>query len=384
MPPIENVLRPSNFQRASLCPAAPWLEARCADTGSPEAREGTALHHAIARCIRNDPKAVGWGQNFSDEQIDVVNACVEFFREKAEGADQVFIEEPVRCELLDRDVTPDVVAIFDGGERRVIIDWKTGYAVPGYDASGDRQLACYALTYSVGGRNAVEVWRFHPRLSHEDGRVSGAVFLPEDWPKWEAALRGMQSRVEAAGQEMRYGSELNTYCNPGPQQCLYCKAKPICEAYKAWAGKGIKQVVLAGAVVGKQEMTPAIVGEVLQYGPRLKLAQKVYDQAIDRARAILAEGGEVVSPDGQRYGLKDNGAGRSIAYHDGGQAWVYAGLPLCVYDAICKAPIQKAEEMHKRETGLKGREWRERWEADMGDAITRTPKKPSVVPIKEG
>ena len=377
----ENVLRPSNFQRASKCPAAPWLEARCADTDSPEAAEGSLLHKHIAKALKGSET---WRIGLTGEQVEIVDACVEFFREKCEGADAVFVEQSLPCDLLGRHVTPDVVARFDGGERRLVIDWKTGRSVYPYPASEDLQLACYAWTYSALGHKQIEAWRFHPRLLHEDGRVSGAVFLPEDWPKWEAALRGMQSRVEAAGQEMRYGSELNTYCNPGPQQCLYCKAKPICEAYKAWAGKGIKQVVLAGAVVGKQEMTPAIVGEVLQYGPRLKLAQKVYDQAIDRARAILAGDGEVVDPDGQRYGLKDNGSVRAVDYWPGMTAWHKAGLHDDQYNRACKPSLTVLEREHKAATGLKGREWRERWEADMGDAITRTPKKPSVVPIKEG
>lgn len=382
----ENVLRPSNFQRASKCAAAPWLEARCPDTDSEAAREGALLHEHIAEYLRNDCQGMPDLWSLDDEQVAVVMACVEFAREKTEGADQVFVEQPVHYGLLDRDVTPDVVAVFDGGERRLVIDWKCGYAdwtEGGWPAKEDLQLACYALAYG-GGSRAVEVWRFHPRL-WGDARQTGATFRFEAWPEWEKALKKMTMWVSAAGDafgKARINPPNDSWTTPGEQQCLYCRAKDngLCEAYKKWSGEAVEETALAE----KREFTPARVAEILSYGPRLKLAQKVFKKSEDRAREILSEGGEITSPDGTRWGLRDSGSRRDfVGTQEAADCWEASNLPPEAFEDELVAPIGAIERRYKELTGLKGREAKACFNEDMGGAITRTPKRPSVVAIKE-
>ena len=378
----ENVLRPSNFQRASKCAAAPWLEARCPDTDSEAAREGALLHEHIAEYLRNDCQGMPDLWSLDDEQVAVVMACVEFAREKTEGADQVFIEQPVHCCLLGREVTPDVVAIFNGGERRIVIDWKTGRAdwtEGGWPAKEDLQLACYALTYSGLGTNLVEAWRFHPRL-WGDARQTGATFRPEDWPEWEEALRRMKDRVDEAGKAAEADGDMLPYTNPGPQQCLYCKAKGVCCEFEKWSDP---PETLVPAPKGEQ-LPAKRVGEILSYKERLALANTVYKQAEDRAREILSEGGEITSPDGTRWGLRDSGSRRDfVGTQEAADCWEASNLPPEAFEDELVAPIGAIERRYKELTGLKGREAKACFNEDMGGAITRTPKRPSVVAIKE-
>ena len=235
-PAKRNPIRPSNMNRACLCPPSPWREQEAAiNHASDDASEGTLLHTAI-RCIceTGEPPA-----GLTEEQLGVVKACHRLF-ESLIGEDKrvATFEQTIPMFdsfgnwIIERPVTPDVVIMCEDG--LVVIDWKTGRLAPDFPVESDLQMQCYAIAarnYYRADRiiNRLTIIRFHPRLwdEHREGRVT----IEGSDDEWLAMEQNIQAVVDRSTPEA-------TAC-PGEAQCRYCKAKLQCSEFQQWAGQFI-------------------------------------------------------------------------------------------------------------------------------------------------
>lgn len=231
-----NPIRPSNMNRACLCPPSPWREQASAirHTGD-DANEGTLLHTAI-RCIceTGEPPA-----GLTEEQLGVVKACRKVYEGWNESQDYVAhfeltipMLDSFGNQIIARQVTPDVVILCD--ESIVVIDWKTGRLAPDFPVESDLQMQCYAIAarnyYRVDRfANRVTIIRFHPRLwdEHREGRVT----IDGSDDAWLALEQNIQAVVDRSTPEAE--------ACPGEAQCRYCAAKVECSEFTQWAGQFI-------------------------------------------------------------------------------------------------------------------------------------------------
>ncbi|MCE5229040.1 PD-(D/E)XK nuclease family protein [bacterium] len=373
----QNPLRASNLQRAWLCPPSVWRESEMPEMeAGAAAEEGRMLHAAVVRAWKR-----GDFTGLDDEQRGAVAGCVRFLNEKAEGAlqDLIILEQTIPVldsdsqPLVEREVTPDVV-ILRGGGLALVIDWKTGRGAPQFDAGHDLQLLTYAIAvrnhYTSAKITRVHVFRFHPRLWDENRETSVSYGgSDDDWHQREGILS-----------EIILQSQPDANAVPGAAQCQYCKAKMICEEFRAWSEPDPS--TLPAPV--NTALTPAKLGQILQYRDRLKLLDKMMSDAEDMAKQAIGQGIEIVSPDGTRWGLKEGSPTRTISDLSRARAAMLPHIPSDAFDSACKVSITSLEKVFKTATRLKGKAAAEAFASTMDGAIEFRKSAPSLVAMKAG
>ena len=223
-------LSPSGAHRWLQCPASVAMEAQLpeAPRSSAFAAEGTAAHQLAENCLRaNIDAGNSLGQTICADGMDfTVDAemvsAVQAYLDNVRGrAGQLFVEQRV---ALDRWVpgsfgTADAVVI-DGSTLHVV-DLKYGKGIP-VNAERNPQIMCYALgvldAYDyIYGIEDVHLVVHQPRLnSVSEWRTSRSELL-----EWGANVLKPAAKLAMSG---------DAPFNPGPSQCRWCAAQPICRA----------------------------------------------------------------------------------------------------------------------------------------------------------
>lgn len=216
---------PSSLKRRELCPGSAREERLLPDIPNEFAALGTKLHEAIA-CKLDGVEMPA----LTPEESETVENMACFFEERKAGASgKVHTEVGLAYSYYGETLytgTADVLIERPDGSA-TLIDWKTGRRAV-EEASDNLQGAAYALAaMQQHGYKAVEVIFYNPvihQVTAHTYTVDGGVEV----------ARQIVAIIEAC-------EKPDAPCNPGEEQCRYCKAREhgTCQAYLASVKKGV-------------------------------------------------------------------------------------------------------------------------------------------------
>lgn len=368
------------MHRAFLCPSGPWLEAAMPDSAEDKsaAEEGSLLHAMIPLAYHGKPTP-----GLTEEQRGVVDSCVAFLRdvvEEAGGADTCEVCFEVTMSLagvFERTITADVVVLNHATGEIVVIDWKTGRAEPQTDAGNDLQLWCYVLaardeTEDVAKIPVAKVTaiRFHPRLwdHHRESRVT----FESDWGLYRKRLEVIAQRSTPDAERIA-----------GESQCLYCKGRLACPEFAAWTDAATTEIA---KVTTNTDLTPERLGQLLALRPQVTAHAKAMKFVEAQAREYMAQGGEIIGPEGEHYGLQEQPQKRTIPDAVQARAALIAkGVPAGAIDACCTMRLgtSKAgpglDAAIRTVTGCKAKDAKAALADMLGDELQFTTPKDKIV-----
>lgn len=211
----------SKLEQAALCPGSYEIQLDQPDEFSPIAMSGTRMHDAAER------------DNFDDlpneEEMELAKRATELRDELIDG---FFLTEPMFEEIADdakknhqretrlRAFDDKVSGQFDGlvrdKHRGLLYDFKFGYDEP-ISATRNLQMRGYAVLVAENYPEITEITVaiIQPRIRPE---VSLAKYESSDLKQARQEVESILNRAYAPGARRQ----------PGPVQCKYCKAKPVC------------------------------------------------------------------------------------------------------------------------------------------------------------
>lgn len=376
------VLSPSGWQTWGNCPGSVPLAEGIHVPTSSYAKEGTAAHALLERCLNEKADAEDFigetyeveGEVFTvnNEMADAVNSAVEIVNSYLDDGAVLQVEQTVPLAQITGEEgaegTCDVAIIREHGKHLIITDFKYGKGVMVYASDflpngevGKRpngQLAMYGLG-----------WLHKYGMIYEDiERVTLVVLQPrlewvdehevpiEQLREFEALVREAAGAVEMEKLEYLSGGADLTLV-PGEKQCKFCNAKGICPALKASVSTALKTIVEPSKVedfenlsVPKQAAAVTVNADVSNE----KLAEfhraiPLIEEAIKAARAEVERrlfAGETVP--GVYLGIGRKGA-RSWVDKDTALKELTKSGRLSMADATDRVPISptKAEELLK-------------------------------------
>ena len=250
------ILGPSGWHTWGNCPGSvPLSEGIPAHTSS-YAKEGTAAHALLERCLTEDANPENFiGESYEvegevfvvdQEMADAVNSAIEIVRAELDEGAVLQCEQAIPIAFLtgetDAQGTCDIAIVSEGGAKLTIMDFKYGKGVIVYASElvpdegakkPNGQLAMYALG-----------WLEKYGIIYEDiTRVKLVVIQPRcEWvDEYELpidqlhafadTIREAAGAVEMERLAQQSGDELTLV--PGEKQCKFCNAKAICPALKA-------------------------------------------------------------------------------------------------------------------------------------------------------
>lgn len=230
-------LSPSGAPAWTRCLAKPWREKDLPDSDSPAAREGTAAHFLMEKCLEDDVDAahfaglaiavggetrfeIGADYPVGDDLIKPVQKALDYIRGVAEGA-TVYPEQQLDISFITGEEgatgTADAVAV--KGSMLHVFDLKYGRGVQVF-AEGNEQLLFYGAAALrdfdvLGELETVVLHIVQPRLDHY-----------ESW-----TVPDFEDRIIAIGEAAAYilsAGPDGLEATPGEKQCQFCKAKATC------------------------------------------------------------------------------------------------------------------------------------------------------------
>lgn len=311
----------SGWHTWSACPGSDPLGEGIPSTSSKYAKEGTAAHALLEKCLADQSNAedsigaeiIVEGEVFVVDQdmADAVNSSIDIIN-SYKGADGiVFAETEVPLDHLTGETdavgTCDVAIVSDKGTMLTIADFKYGQGVMVYasekvtieqattdqPAQPNGQLAIYASGWLRANGfmyediEQIRLVILQPRMEWHDEYIISIDQLRS----FEDMVREAAGRVELNRQVAEEGNALDL--NPGEKQCKFCKAKGICPALRDSASKALATVAdpsrveefedltlpkKAAAIVVNEGVTNERLAEFLRAIPLI-------EQAIDAAGA---------------------------------------------------------------------------------------------------
>jgi hypothetical protein len=263
------VLGPSGWATWGVCPGSIPLGDGIAKSSSSYAKEGTAAHALLEKCLIEGLDAetqlgeeiVVEGEVFvvDNEMADAINSSIDIIRNLIDygGGDVLQVEQTVPLAFMTGEEgaegTCDVAGISADGTTLTIIDFKYGQGVQVYASEKlDEKEAAAGLTPIPNGQLAMYAlgWlQKHGFLFEDVEKVKLVVLQPRmEWvdelemplialQDFEDVVRQAAGNVELNRQVQAEGNPLDLV--PGAKQCKFCKAKGICPALRAETSKGL-------------------------------------------------------------------------------------------------------------------------------------------------
>ena len=234
------VFSPSSMERILKCPGSIKLSEGIPEETSEEATEGTKAHEIAEYyvrkelCLENiiipeeDNEMHHHGQDYRDFIVDLLDE----FKPTAYFVEQKVVLDELcwgTVDFLAYRLNDDMTMDF------LIVDYKYGQGDTVY-AENNKQLMTYALcasntfkgcSYTLGD---IKAYIFQPRKYH----ISETSFTKKD-----IYILGNDIEMLISGYNFDNNNEINA---EGLTHCKWCKAKPICKAFKEETNKSLKIV----------------------------------------------------------------------------------------------------------------------------------------------
>ena len=350
---------PSSLGRIRLCPGSYVQSKKAPPTEeSSDAAEGTTMHNFMEAGLKlPTPDQVNYAsdlaQELTEEQMETLNRCMKYAREKLNGY-RVWTE---RFMVLEANLgeaitgTADVVAINQTADHAIGIDWKFGRGSLSQTTTL-MQAAAYAcmIFQTHPDVKVVDYFIYQPRVGF-GGTEYAASWDVQDY------VRLMQMITES----VRKTQELGASLNPSPAACQFCPAISVCPA----AAEVTEQLPVE--YESGLPVEPAKIAKALDMA---KIVKKQVKAVEDLARQIMKEGGEIPG-----YILKPRQGSKRLA--DVPAAMDRLG-ELCKFDdflSVANIPLRKLlkiiidREAAKEGTTKKAQE--KRLFELLGDAVTQ-------------
>lgn len=242
--------RASSLPRLAKCPAsAATIDDALAMMALPDrissdpAELGTAYHYLMERWQRGETVSVedvaALAAESAVDRDDLLWMWGRLSSTTFEVAPQTLIEE--RMELGEVSGQPDLVRVWPDQERLIVDDWKTGRVVE--HARDSQQIRAYAvMAAKLNFESTDDVVAIGRIWSIRSARPTEVVFEgPEIDREWERITR-ITDKVSDAYMQTLEEREYRV-----GDHCGYCKAKPICPAYRE-AARSALQIVTGSNV----------------------------------------------------------------------------------------------------------------------------------------
>lgn len=314
---------PSALARLDKCPGSLRLSSNLAETESEDASRGTRIHALAARLILggkpeegDDPAELELAMKISDYAKSEIEAA---------GALEVHVEQEVEYSLFPGEVlfwgTSDLILVCADCIR--VYDWKTGFR-PVTDAENNLQGAAYALAAMQRYRRDTAIVTFYnPAIN----QLTTAEFSDT------TALALEISKV------IRTAQKDDAPCNPGEEQCRYCRAAAagVCAARLAVceAGTNLAEERNVEPLAQWSDAALAVWHERLQIAA--KFAEQVKAEMIRRCQ----QSGECFG-----YEVREQSGGRDA--RDICQAWfaVSDDVPQSEFLECCNLSVSKLKTLY--------------------------------------
>jgi hypothetical protein len=273
---------PSSLGRIRLCPGSYVQSKKAPPTeSSSDAAEGTTMHNFMEAGLKlPTPDQVNYAsdlaQELTEEQMETLNRCMKYAREKLNGY-RVWTE---RFMVLEANLgeaitgTADVVAINQTADHAIGIDWKFGRGSLSQTTTL-MQAAAYAcmIFQTHPDVKVVDYFIYQPRVGF-GGTEYAASWDVQDY------VRLMQMITES----VRKAQELGASLNPSPAACQFCPAISVCPA----AAEVTEQLPVE--YESGLPVEPAKIAKALDMA---KIVKKQVKAVEGLARQIMKEGGEI-------------------------------------------------------------------------------------------
>ena len=350
---------PSSLGRIRLCPGSYVQSKKAPPTEeSSDAAEGTTMHNFMEAGLKlPTPDQVNYAsdlaQELTEEQMETLNRCMKYAREKLNG----YLVWTERFMVLEANLgeaitgTADVVAINQTADHAIGIDWKFGRGSLSQTTTL-MQAAAYAcmIFQTHPDVKVVDYFIYQPRVGF-GGTEYAASWDVQDYVRLMQMITG----------SVRKAQELGASLNPSPAACQFCPAISGCPA----AAEGTEQ--WPGEYESGLPVEPAKIAKALDMA---KIVKKQVKAVEDLARQIMKEGGEIPG-----YILKPRQGSKRLA--DVPAAMDRLG-ELCKFDdflSVANIPLRKLlkiiidREAAKEGTTKKAQE--KRLFELLGDAVTQ-------------
>lgn len=205
---------PSRLEQLRICPGSYIMQQGLPDATSDISAEGTLLHNAVA---------TGDFTGLSDEQIEVVQQCIDFYKSFMKEGSTVLFEQAVEIKdpetgiVLTKGIIDCIVVIEP--DVIVCIDWKFGY-IPVNDVARNIQLASYSAgVMQLFNVSSVDAWVFQPRIH----KKSHHLFTSES---------AICANIQAIITKTQISSSGSIHLFACEEACRYCKARLNCPAFR--------------------------------------------------------------------------------------------------------------------------------------------------------
>jgi hypothetical protein len=287
---------------------------------SPYADDGSATHHMASELLQyREPEPVtlnGKDYFYDDERGDRVQGYVDDVRRRAAGG-YLFVEH--RVDLSDvlgegQGGTADAVIVIPDKRMAIIEDLKDGSGekvFASYVGADGRQepnpqLALYALgalpeLELFGEIDEVQLVIYQPKLQHVDEFEVSVSALREFGTKAAFA-------VSLAGAAMVSGERSLTtegYLRPGTKQCRWCRAKHRCPALARFVADEVRLAFDDAVPV----IPMADFKELAKHYSSIPLIKQWCDAIAAEMTKQVAEGNEIIGPDGKPFKFVEGKAG---------------------------------------------------------------------------
>lgn len=313
---------PSALARLDKCPGSLRLSSNLAETESEDASRGTRIHALTAKLI------LGGKPEETDDpaELELAMKIADYARSEIEavGALEVHVEQEVEYSLFPGETlywgTSDLILVCADCVR--VYDWKTGFR-PVTEAENNLQGAAYALAAMQRYRRDTAIVTFYnPAIS----QLTTAEFGDT------TALALEISKV------IRNAQKDGAPCNPGEEQCRYCRAASagVCAARLAVCESGTN-------LAEERKVEPLAQwsdAALAMWHGRLQLAVKLAEQVkAEMIRRCQMDGGDCAG-----YVVKEQSGGREAK--DIKQVWVLLsdGLDPQEFLGCCSLSVAKLKQ----------------------------------------
>ena len=308
---------PSKSHMWLACPGSmAFPENQDPDGGSSTyADDGSATHAFAASWLQGfKAEAVhvnGKAYGIDEERAERVQGYVDDVRRRA-ASGYLFVERRVDLSGIlgpDQGGTADAVIVLPHKRMGIIEDLKDGSGEKVYaslDGAPNPQLALYALgalpeLELFGPIDNVTLVIYQPKLGHIDEHTVTVDELRRFGAKARAAVELAQAAMAAGPTSIT----TEGYLNPGAKQCRWCRAKSRCPALARFVADEVR--------LDFDEGVPGVpvvdFKELAKHYASIPLIE-IWIKAIKaELEAQVANGAQVIGPDGKAYKFVEGKAG---------------------------------------------------------------------------